>query len=73
MATLIRARARKPLAIGRPQFSYGSRFDVNEGKRGVTVYVVTDEESPRYTLHLTDEEIDRLVATRDAFKKEFDE
>lgn len=68
MATLIKARARKRLAVNRPQFGYGSRIDVNEGKQGVTVYIADEDSNASYSLHLTDEEVDRLIAQYNAIK-----
>lgn len=68
MATLMKRGGRKPLAIGKIDLSYGSRYDVNDGAYGVQVSVVNAEPcGHRYSLHLTNEEIDEIVRLRDEF------
>lgn len=63
MATLLKARAHKPLAVNRAQFGYGSRKDVNDGAQGVTVYIADEDSNASYSLHLTDEEVERLFSS----------
>lgn len=72
MAELRKSGGRKPIATGKVSTSYGMRLDVNEGARGVTISMFGDNDDRSYSLHLTDEELDRIIAYRSGCKPEFD-
>ncbi|WLJ71216.1 hypothetical protein [Sphingomonas phage Birtae] len=72
MATLRKSGGRKPIATGKVSTSYGMRLDINEGARGVSLSMHGDNDDRSYTLSLTDEELDRIVAYRNSCKPEFD-
>lgn len=65
MATLTKDRARKPICIARPVFSYGMNAGFNNGEYGVTIRL--NEGDSGYTLRLTDAELDKAVALRAQF------
>lgn len=71
MATLLRTRARKPLAEGRLSLSYGMRAEVHEGDDGMFVSIIGDGDKV-YTFAITNDELDRIIIFRDRSKPDFD-
>lgn len=67
----LRTRARKPLAEGRAQLSYGMNAAVNDGKHGLTCRLFGDDDKS-YSVCISNEELDRMVAFRDQSRPEFD-
>lgn len=68
MATLLKHRARKPLAVDRLTAGYGMRGDVNDGAYGVSFTLHNyDAGDAAYSVHITNAELDRLIMARQAF------
>lgn len=71
MATFTKSRARKNLACGPMTISVGMNASINEGKTGVTLACHgPDESNTVYRIHMTDEELDRVIKARAYLRNE---
>ena len=70
MITFTKSGARQPLAMSiRATIGYGMNININEGRPGATLQAVAPD-GRVYAARITSDEIDRLVAMRDAYERE---
>ena len=69
MATLLKVRARRPLAVDRVSVGYGMRADVNNGAYGVSFTLRDEHSEAAYSVHITNAELDSMVLARQQFSE----